>query len=157
MPPSDDQLRAIGRISVAINELDVLMNVFAWALINPDDLEIGRLALEKDQFSRVLEKLRRLAEHVLSDDPGLLTRVKQWADHAGQVQRRRSEVLHALWVLDQPTGTMVGWLNRKEIQEIDASVGRLNGLADDITSVRQELMQIINDTPEFPQQPWFPK
>jgi hypothetical protein len=148
MSLNDDQLRAIGRISAAINELELLMNVFAWALINPD-LEIGRRALQGEQFNRVLDKLRRLAEHVLSDDPGLLTQLQEWANHAHDVQRRRSDVLHALWILDQPTGKMVGWVHRKEIDEIDASGDRLNELANDITRVRQELMQIIDGMPNF--------
>lgn len=149
MPLSNDQLRAIGRISAAINELELLMNVFAWALINRDDLEVGRRVLEGEQFNRVLDKLRRLAEHVLSDDPGLLTRVEDWADHAGEVQRRRSAVLHAVWILDEPTGKMVGWVHRKDIKEINASAGRLNELANDIISVRQELMQVIDDMQDF--------
>jgi hypothetical protein len=157
MPLDQSQLCAIGRITVAISELELEMTVFAWALISPD-LDIGRTTLAGEQFNRVLEKIRKLNEYVFRGDPELLGRVKKWADSAGDVQRRRSDVLHSQWVLDQPTGRMVGMLMpRKEMREVDASAEQLNRLADDIISVRRELMSIIRDMPDFPPQPWFPK
>jgi hypothetical protein len=121
-------------------------------------LNIGLRVLEGEQFNRVLDRVRRLADYVLADDPGLLSRVKKWAERARDVQHRRSEVMHSLWTLDQPTGKMVGLLAlRRDMPEVDASPDELNGLAIDIVGVRRELSKIIDDMPSFPPQPWLPK
>ena len=149
MLPGDNQLRALGRISVAFNELEYKMNVFAWALINPNS-NIGRIALEGENFDRMLQKTRNLAREVFRGDLERFGRIEQWAKNVGDVQRRRNEVLHAQWGLYKGTGQMRGQtLLRKVVRNVDSA--DLDRLADDIAAAIQELAGIMRGLPEFPQ------
>jgi hypothetical protein len=157
MPLNDDQLRAIGRISVHSNELELSLNVLVWGLINPN-INIGRIVLEGESYDRMLGRVKKLAQEVSRENPELGSRIQQWAGRVNDVKSRRNEVLHAQWTLDQPTGEMVGLtILRKEMREVDASVDKLNRLADDMVNVRDEVTEIIRAMPSFPPQPWFPK
>jgi hypothetical protein len=150
MPLNDDQLRALGRIGVHFNELEFIMNNFAWGLINPNS-RIGRIALEGENFDRMLGKLKNLAQEVLREDQERLRRIEQWAKSASDLQRRRNEVLHAQWGTGR-TGEVVGitWL-RKGVHKVGANSGNLNQLADDIEVSTRELMDIMRGLAQFPQ------
>ena len=55
MPLDDDQLRAIGRITVQAAELEYSMHLVVCTLVNPSNINIGRLAFAKDQFDSLHE------------------------------------------------------------------------------------------------------
>jgi hypothetical protein len=147
--PLDDQLRTLGRIAVAFNLLEYRMNVLAWALINPNS-NIGRIALEGENFDRMLNKTTNLAREVFREDPGRLSRIEQWAKSASDVKRRRNELLHAQWGLYKDTGSLRGQtLLRKVVRNVDSA--DLDRLADDIDAALQELMDIMQGLAQFPQ------
>ena len=146
MPLSDDQYRAIGRISAEFNTLELATNFFVWALVNEDDLKMGRLALEGEQFSPMLERVTRLSRYIFQESEEQLNPILQWVEQARDVLKRRNAVIHAQWTLDEPKGEMVGLRllgKAKSILEVEAGANELNRLADDITRVRRELMRIM--------------
>jgi hypothetical protein len=141
----DDQLRALGRIGVAFNHLEYKMNVLAWGLISPNS-KIGRIALEGENFDRILGKIKNLAREVFREDPGRFSRIEQWAESANNVKRRRNELLHAQWGLYKDTGSMRGQtLLRKVVREVDSA--DIDRLADDIETAIEELEQILGFLP----------
>jgi hypothetical protein len=143
MPPNDDQLRAIGRITVLFNNLEHSMNLLVWRLMNPN-INIGRIVLEGESFDRMLKRVRKLSDEVAREDQELGDRIRRWADMAGDVKRRRNDVLHAEWAIVQPSGEMVGLrMLGKAPQEIDLSATALEQLSDDIGDAVVELMQIL--------------
>lgn len=77
--PMDEQLRALGRISVAFNQLEYRMNVLVWGLISPNS-NIGRIALEGENFDRMLGKLKNLAQEVLREDQERLRRIEEMGE-----------------------------------------------------------------------------
>jgi hypothetical protein len=143
LPLKDEQLRAMGRVSVRFNDLEFLTNALAWHLINPN-LNIGRLVLEGENFDRVLTRIKRLSEEVSRKNPGLGSRIQLWASTADDLKRRRNEVIHSQIVLDAESLDMIGWKRqRRGHYEVDLSVGELDRLADKMESAIEELEQII--------------
>ena len=59
MPLNDDQLRAIGRITICLSYLERSMNVLVWRLVNPN-LNIGRTVFEGENFDRMLRRAKDL-------------------------------------------------------------------------------------------------
>lgn len=141
--PLDDELRAFGRIGVAFNQLEYRMNVLAWALINPNS-NIGRIALEGENFDRVLGKLKNLAQEVLREDQERLTRIEQWAKTASDVKRRRNELLHAQWGLYKDTGSMLGQTSLRKVVRM-VQPAELDQLADDVDAALRELIDIMEE------------
>jgi hypothetical protein len=144
MPLSDDQLRAIGWITVQSAELEFSLHTLVCALVNPN-INIGRLAFEKEtSFASMLFRATRLSEEVSRDNRELGSRIREWAARAGKVYERRNEVLHAIWVQNQPTGEMVAVrLTRRNIPRAQTAVADLDQLADDIAGVVREASEIL--------------
>jgi hypothetical protein len=144
LPFKDDQLRAMGRVSARFNDLEYLMNVLAWYLINTN-LRIGRIVLEGESFDRVLMRVKRLSQEVSGENPELGSRIQRWATTADALKRRRNEVVHSKIVLDMESLDMVGWtMLRKETYEVDLSVSELDLLADRMEIAIEEVEQIID-------------
>jgi hypothetical protein len=136
---SDDQLRAIGRVSVSFNRLEYWLNVCLWVFINPDQPGIAKIGFEGESFDRVVSRVRRLSASILRDEPTWLDRMQRWTDRASDVQRRRNDVLHAMWEAEEPTGEAVGQrLLRRNAPEIASTSTELNRLADDIEDTLKE-------------------
>lgn len=149
MPLNDDQLRAIGRISVQFNQLEYSMNALVWTLASPD-LNIGRVAFAREPFDRMLRRAKRLSEEVSRHSRELGTRIQQWATRAGDLQERRNAVVHGVWYLDQPTGDMIALrIGREHLIEPRTSATDLDQLADDIFEARKELAEILLAIPPF--------
>jgi hypothetical protein len=142
MPASDDQLRAIGRVTLLFNDLEHSMNLLVWRLINPD-INIGRIVLEGESFDRILKRLTRLVQEVARDDLELRETIRQWANRADDVKIRRNAVLHTQWAFSQPSGEIVGIrVLGKAPGEVDISAAALDQLAIDIHHVAVELEPI---------------
>jgi hypothetical protein len=143
MPLSDDQLRAVGRISVSFNKLEYWLNVCLWVFVNPDEPGQAQLGFEGESFDRVVTKVRRLSTSILREEPTWLDRMQRWTDRASDVQRRRNDVLHAMWDVEGPTGEAVGQrLLRRNAPEIASTSTELNRLADDIEDTLKEGMTV---------------
>jgi hypothetical protein len=137
MPLSDDQLRAIGRLTVSFGQLELSASTLLTVLINPDDQNIGRAAFEDAPFRRVLDTVQKLSPYALGPKPELYRQVKDWIDKARTLARRRNEVLHAFWVHDQPSGQMVA-LTRRASRTAATRAADLDQLAIDVAlAVRQ--------------------
>lgn len=143
MPLTNDQLRAIGRISVAYNTLEIATHLIASKLLNRD-LEIGLRALAGENLARMLDKVRYLSEYVARNDPELLARIKGWADRAGSVRQRRNDVFHSSWTEDEETGEMVALrLTSREPKTAQTQPTDLDQLAEDIDSVWVEGAKLV--------------
>jgi hypothetical protein len=140
MPPDDDQLRAIGRITLLFNDLEHSLNLLVWRLINPN-INIGRIVFEGENFDRMLRRARDLSEEVAREDQELGDAIRRWTNRAGDVKRRRNDVLHAQWAIDQPSGEIRGlrMLGGKAPRDVDISATALDRLAIDIHHVAVEL------------------
>jgi hypothetical protein len=141
--PLDDQLRALGRISVAFNQLEYRMNVLVWALISPNS-NIGRIVLEGENFDRMLGKLKNLAQEVLREDQERLRRIEEWAKSASDAKRRRNELLHAQWGLYKDTGSLLGQTSLRKVVRLVGSAD-LDRLVDDVDAALRELINIMEE------------
>jgi hypothetical protein len=140
MPVSDDQLRAIGRITVSFNQLEYWLNLCLWVFVNPEHPSAAKLAFEGEMFDRVLAKVKKLSAHLLRNDPTWLGRMRHWTKNVKDMKLRRNDVLHAMWD-DTLTGEAVGVrLLRSNESEIASSSAELNQLADDIEETLREGM-----------------
>ena len=80
---------------------------------------------------------------MLREEPTWLDRMQRWTDRASDVQRRRNDVLHAMWDVEGPTGEAVGQrLLRRNAPEIASTPAELNQLAEDIEDVLKEGMTV---------------
>ena len=140
MPPTDDQLRAIGWVTLLYNDLKHNINFLAWRLINPD-INIGRAVLGKSNFDRMLSQIKRLSREVARKDQQLGDTIEQWAERARKVKERRNNVVHAQWLFDNPSGDVVAFSNAP--QEVDLSPAALEQLANDIQDANSELTAIL--------------
>jgi hypothetical protein len=61
MPLSDDQLRAIGRLTVAFGQLELSASLLLTVLVNSDNQNIGRVAFADAPFKRVLDTIQKLS------------------------------------------------------------------------------------------------
>jgi hypothetical protein len=144
MPATDDQLRAIGRITVSFNLLEFWVNVILWGFATPQSPVLAKLMFEGESFDRVLARVKKLSAHILHEEPALVKRMRDWIGTASDVQRRRNEVLHATWFLEGPTGEAVGMRSlRTNEPEVASTAAELNRLADDIEAVMREAVLIF--------------
>jgi hypothetical protein len=139
MPVSDDQLRAIGRITVSFNKLEYWINVCLWVFVNAEHPIAGKLAFEGEQFDRVLTRVKKLSDHLLRNDPTWLGQMRDWTKKVNAVKLRRNSVLHAMWEDKDPAVEAVGVrLLRMDEAEIPSTSSELNQLADDIEDTLRE-------------------
>jgi hypothetical protein len=144
MPLNNDQLRALGRVTVQAAILEYYMHILVCALVNPSNINIGFLAFSKDQFGSMQDRAVRLSQEVARDNQQLGERIRQWAGKAKTLQDRRNELLHAIWVMDQPTGTMVAIrASRQHAPKAQTSVDELDSLADEIAGTVGEVSEIL--------------
>jgi hypothetical protein len=147
MPLDDDQFRAIGRINFHFNELELFVNMMVWGLVNPKT-GIGRTAFAGESFDRMLGKLRRSSEYVGDEKRNIRSAIQWWAPRAKDVQRRRNEVLHALWFESNPAGELFSLLRTgKETEGGGIGTTELVQLAEDIIAVCREALIIMRSIP----------
>jgi hypothetical protein len=148
MPLSDDQYRAIGRITVLSAQLEFTANLLAWALITPnrelmqfnDIYEIGRRAFGGDNFASIVIKVQRLSEYVLRRSPQTLAEVQAWIAKARDLQERRNDIIHAWWS-DLPTGEAAPFrfLGKGEPRAARTPADQLDQFADEIEAEVKEI------------------
>jgi hypothetical protein len=137
MPLNDDQLRAIGRLTVSFGQLEYSASLLLTVLVNPDDQNIGRVAFEDAPFKRVLDTIQKLSPYALGPKRELHREVRDWISKAREVARHRNEVLHAFWAHDQPSGQMVA-LTHRASRTATTRAADLDQLAIDVAfAVRQ--------------------
>lgn len=143
MPLSDDQLRAIGRMTVSFGRLEHSASSLLWLLVN-ENQNIGRVAFENERFWRVLDTIGRLCPYALGGNPELQRRIKEWIGKARAVAAQRNEVLHALWAENQPSGEMVALLlTRKNMPKAQTRAADLDQLAIEVTRAAREVDGIL--------------
>jgi hypothetical protein len=148
MPLSDDQYRAIGRITVLSAQLEFTANLLAWALITPnrelmqfnDIYEIGRRAFGGDNFASIVIKVQRLSEYVLRRSPQTLAEVQAWIAKARDLQERRNDIIHAWWS-DLPTGDAAPYrfLGKGAPRAARTPADQLDQFADEIEAAVKEI------------------
>jgi hypothetical protein len=115
------------------------------ALVNPSNINIGFLAFAEDQFAFMQKRALRLSREVARNNQALADRTQEWAKKAKTLQDRRNELLHAIWVMDQPSGTMVAVrLSRYGAPQAQIHVDDLDSLADDISASLGEASEILH-------------
>jgi hypothetical protein len=142
MPLTDDQLRAIGWITVAFGQLEFSASLLLRVLINPTNQDIGRVVFERAPFGRVLEMIDKLCPYTLADKPELYRQVKEWIPRAKGVAERRNEVLHALWAENQPSGEMVA-LTRRATKTARTRATDLDRLAIEVAREAKEVDEML--------------
>ena len=165
MPLSDDQYRAIGRITVLSAQLELAANLLAWMLIYPhagqhwvlsqeEARQIGRRAFAGESFSSIITKVQRLSEYVLRNSPKTLAEVQQWTAKARDLQEHRNEIIHAAWSDFTPTGetAAVRLLGRGEPRLARTPVTELDKLADEIDAAIKEIGPTLQAV-SFPRYP----
>jgi hypothetical protein len=156
MPLSDDQYRAIGRITVLSAQLELAANLLAWMLIYPhagqrwilsheEARQIGRRAFAGDSFASIIKKVPSISEYVLRNSPKTRAEVQQWTIKARNLQERRNEIIHAGWSDFTPTGETVAirLLGRGEPRLARTPVSELDKLADDIDAAIKEIASTL--------------
>jgi hypothetical protein len=153
IPLSDDQYRAIGRITVLSAQLEFAANILAWRLIKPpshsaehsfidqgETIEIGRRAFGGDSFASIVVRIQRLSEYVLRRSPQTLAEVQRWTAEARDLQERRNEIIHAFWT-HVPTGEAAPYrfLGKGEPKAVRTPVGELDQFADEIDAAVKEV------------------
>jgi hypothetical protein len=166
MPLSDDQYRAVGRITVLSAQLEYAANVLAWSLLKAPHItphreivdlneliQIGRRAFAGDSFSIVIAKVQRLSEYVLRNSPQTLATIQHWTAKARNLQERRNDLIHALWS-DAPTGEVAPYrlLGKGEPRAARTPVTELDKLADDIEAAIKEISPTLQAI-SFPSYP----
>jgi hypothetical protein len=143
MSLNDDQLRALGSVTVWFNDLEYMMHSIVATLVN-SDRNIGGIVFEGESFDRMLDKLKRLNQYIHSSDYERRTWIERWAVGANDLKRRRNEVLHAQWVVDHPTGEMVTRrLFSRSLPKAPIRADELDQLATDIQIVVAEAIEIL--------------
>jgi hypothetical protein len=164
MPLSDDQYRAIGRITVLSAQLEYVANLLAWMLIYPQSgqsyiisqgeaQQIGRRAFAGDSFASIIVKIQRLSEYVLRRSPQTLAEVQAWIAKARDLQERRNDIIHASWT-DIPTGETAPYrlLGRGEPRAARTPADQLDQFADEIDAVVKEIAPTLRAI-SFPNYP----
>lgn len=94
MELSDAHLREIGRISVNFNRIEALVHSFIWALVDAPNEKAQSILTVGDNFSGLLEKLRRLIP-VCIDDAELRRHAQTWVRFAGNANDMRINAIHS--------------------------------------------------------------
>ena len=92
---SDDQLRAIGRVTVEAAKLDVAINSLIWRLMRVDFVG-GYNITSQSNFSFRREMVMSLARDRIDDD-ALVTRLEKTLSRAGELNQRRKNLIDASW------------------------------------------------------------
>jgi hypothetical protein len=153
MPLSDNQYRAIGRITVLSAQLEFTANALAWMLIKPpahagehffmsqgEALEIGMRVFKGDSFASIITRIQRLSEYVLRRSPQTLAEVQRWVAKVRDLQERGNEIIHAYW---HPisTGDIIPYrfLGKGEPREVRTPADQLDQFADEIEAAVKEI------------------
>jgi hypothetical protein len=147
VPLTDDELRAIGRISVNFNALENVISAVVWTFVGPDPM-LGVLLTAGESFDRLLSKFKQLAHYRLSE-PQHLDLISGWLPKVRSVQQQRNRILHSAWLepKDRSTGIVAYKITVRGI-DMDHnlhpySARELDEIADHIDAVRQEFTTII--------------
>jgi hypothetical protein len=96
----------------------------------------------------MLGKLRLSSEYVGDEKRNIRSAIQWWAPRAKDVQRRRNEVLHALWFESNPAGELFSLLRTgKETEGGGIGTTELVQLAEDIIAVCREALIIMRSIP----------
>src|SRR3989344_6406300 len=96
---NDDHLKALGRVVVNFNSLEVFLNFLIWILIGPD-LKTGKIITSEVSFKGKITLLASLYRIKIKD-------IKKDSDVNGLIKRlikaedERNKVIHSSWVIDE--------------------------------------------------------
>jgi hypothetical protein len=94
---SDAHLREIGRVSVNFNRVEALVHSLIWALVDAPNDKAQSILTVGDNFTGLLEKLKRLIP-VCIDDAELRGHVEKWIRFARSANDMRINAIHSTWV-----------------------------------------------------------
>lgn len=95
MTVSDDQLRALGRITVAYGGVELTVSIVTGLFVQ--NFAVGRVLLADMGVDTMLGKLAALAREIHGDDGGLRDDLLAFVGSARAAVERRNRVTHASW------------------------------------------------------------
>ena len=149
---NDDHLKALGRVVVNFNSLEVFLNFLIWILIGPD-LKTGKIITSEVSFKGKITLLASLYRIKIKD-------IKKDSDVNGLIKRlikaedERNKVIHSSWVIDEKNTRITRYkitakLKRglkDEFEEMNDT--DINKIADSINDVAKEIGNMISSYPQ---------
>ena len=140
---SDDQLRAIGRVTANSTALEFMMKIWIGSLTGLIGNELMALVGAMD-FQPLANALSNIGRLKTLDDPETWDRLSGAIAKARTANDRRNIVIHSFWIATS-SGNAVGWkfprgtpkFYQPEAREMDLPA--LNSIADEIADAAQQI------------------
>jgi hypothetical protein len=148
---SDAHLREIGRISVNFNRIEALVHSFIWALVDAPNEKAQSILTVGDNFSGLLEKLKRLIPICIADAE-LRGHAQTWVRFARNANDIRINAIHSSWVPSpgDEEKALVLRMTKSGVLGGSASAVDLRRQADLIGTIADEGVRLLQDiVPDF--------
>ena len=144
----DEILRALGRVVINFQYLDMRLSATAARLIS-NDPEVGNMAIFQLSFGKKCDLIESLFLHIF----GKLDSAKQFQEiikEIGLVEQERNKVFHSAWAIEKETGetfrVKADLRKGKGLVVATPTVAAedIDSLADEISRISIEFAKIVN-------------
>ena len=138
----------IGRITVAFAHLEEELVNATSLVIDENDLEIGRLVVEKLNFSQTLDLFELLCRRRLVSKPAL-AELERLVDAARACARKRNDIVHSQWMslVGDSFVALKERVRKKSMKRLD--VPRVHRHATDLRKLGGEIHVTASSFAEF--------
>jgi hypothetical protein len=145
---SDQQYRAIGRISVMFSDVETWTSCFIWHLIGPEQL-VGQMVTAGMSFNRQVDLLTSLFRFRFPEE-SLRAELETHTKRLSELEQHRNSIMHSTWLRESldpnqatrfkiTTNRKKGLAQRKEVY----TTTELDDLADDLHVVIGDLSDFM--------------
>ena len=135
-----EHCRAIGRVVIEFQALEVEVSAAIWSLLNPNSWEPGKRVTSALSFRDQLNLLERLYQLEWGKNPPTQERLDAFGtflQRARAVNDERNQIVHSYWIADNGRDVATRYKFRKSGKwvetGVDLSVAQIDNLADRIS------------------------
>jgi len=138
---TEQQLAAIGRLTLAFNQVEIVIDAYAGGLLGAIEVRVAQFILDREQnITRKVSLLAGILEALLKEHPSLAEATKKAKDalqKVGNLAVRRNDIVHSLEFTD-PKGEGALFNKWKWIQPA-CDVSSLDALAAETKAVAMSI------------------
>jgi hypothetical protein len=146
----DDFLKALGRVWVNFQTLEMDIAFLIWIMISPDT-SIGQVVTSQLSFKRLCAVSYSMFRHRFENDhSSSVQRLEALLKESCAIEEERNALIHSIWFFDQQ-GTFsrvkfkAGLKHGFKTQDEKKNAAQLNDFAERILRASDELIKLYND------------
>ncbi len=157
MGATDDQLRALGRLTTEFSFLELTVKQVILGLLHKDERDSGMILTAHLSFARLCDAAAAIAHERMKNVPGAVDQLGSILKRVRTLATERNRLIHSIWVLSDDPSAGLSQIRITAKRKLDIQLEPqvppedLNRTADEIYGAAVDLVLFLDQHGRYPE------